>query len=118
MHAQSRPQGELPQLPRPVGNEVVIVPPGTYRAPAGFQPAGSAPEQSVAALTHQDIADRLDKMAIERGHAWREINDRFAKQKAEIQALCGGIGHIAGRGREVGQGRVCLVCMATLKEKD
>ena len=66
-----------------------------------------------AAITHQDIIDRIEELGREHGAAYKAERARQDKELASLQELCGGIGHFFAKERGgllLQTGRFCVFC--------
>ena len=65
-------------------------------------------------ITHQDIIDRLEKLGKEHGAAYAAEQARQRKERASLQELCGGIGHLYAKSdwlnSVLARGRSCVFC--------
>lgn len=65
------------------------------------------------AITHQEIADRLEALSKEHSKAYEAERQRIQAETRSLQELCGGVGHVWIRCRLGLSGRVaCAICGA------
>ena len=65
--------------------------------------------------THQEIIDRLEQLGREHGIAYDAEIARQKSERASLQELCGGIGHIYAKNRGLGflgSTRQCVFCLS------
>lgn len=74
-----------------------------------------------AAITHQDILDRAEALGQEYSAAYQAEKARLDKERESLRELCGGIGHVFGRGRALlawpVARRSCVFCGAPEPDK-
>ena len=72
----------------------------------------------MTAITHQQIAERLHELQVERIRAAQKADAAMDAERTSLQEFCGGIGHIWTGGGEFASmptesectGRWCCVC--------
>lgn len=68
-------------------------------------------------ITHQEIINRLEVLGKEYSAAYKLEQQRQELERANLQKLCGGIGHVFAKPRNpldfLSQGRECVFCKAT-----
>lgn len=65
------------------------------------------------AITHQDIADRLEALRTQHSAAYAAERERISAETRSLQELCGGVGHVWVRGQLSFSGRLsCAICNA------
>ena len=69
-------------------------------------------------ITHQEIINRLEVLGKEYSAAYKLEQQRQELERANLQKLCGGIGHVFANPTDVyssllGKGRKCVFCRAS-----